>query len=60
MLVPASSMGHRYAYVIAIGHSKEEAIKNDRIAAGQITFHLADENRVEKELPSEEHNENDQ
>lgn len=60
MLVPASSMGHRYAYVIAIGHSKEEAIKNARIAAGQITFHLADENRVEKELPSEEHNENDQ
>ncbi|KKB34903.1 hypothetical protein QY95_03729 [Bacillus thermotolerans] len=53
-------MGHRYAYVIAIGHSKEEAIKNARIAAGQITFHLADENRVEKELPSEEQNENDQ
>ncbi|MCL2030001.1 MAG: ATP-grasp domain-containing protein [Oscillospiraceae bacterium] len=40
VLYPPSSMGHRYAYVIATGASAEEARKNARAAAANIVFHL--------------------
>jgi biotin carboxylase len=40
VLVPPSSMGHRYAYVIATGASAAEARSNAKAAAGKIVFHL--------------------
>ncbi|MFF2755532.1 ATP-grasp domain-containing protein [Psychrobacillus sp. NPDC058041] len=39
-LIPPLSMGHRYAYVIAVGSSLEEAKTNAHNAAKEITFHL--------------------
>lgn len=42
-LTPPLSMGHRYAYVIAIGDSKEEAELNAKNGANEIVFHLEDE-----------------
>jgi biotin carboxylase len=40
VLVPALSMGHRYAYVIATGPTGIEARQNAESAAAKITFHL--------------------
>ncbi|WP_107839555.1 ATP-grasp domain-containing protein [Metasolibacillus meyeri] len=40
LLIPPLSMGHRYAYVIATGHSKHEAKRNAYSAAKKIRFHL--------------------
>ncbi|WP_260631030.1 ATP-grasp domain-containing protein [Bacillus sp. S/N-304-OC-R1] len=42
-LIPPLSMGHRYAYVIAEGRSKEEAKRNAKNAANEIKFHLQEE-----------------
>lgn len=42
-LTPPLSLGHRYAYVIATGSNKEEAKRNAKKAAGEITFHLKEE-----------------
>lgn len=42
-LIPPLSMGHRYAYVIAVGDSLEEAEKRAKNAAQTITFHLVEE-----------------
>lgn len=42
-LIPPLSMGHRYAYVIAEGRSKEEAKRNAKNAASEIKFHLQEE-----------------
>lgn len=39
-LTPPLSMGNRYAYVIAIGDSEENAKENAKYAASQIQFHL--------------------
>lgn len=40
ILRPPTSMGHRYAYVIATGETEEEAINNAKEAAAQIHFSL--------------------
>ncbi|WP_391206842.1 ATP-grasp domain-containing protein [Psychrobacillus sp. L4] len=40
LLTPPLSMGHRYAYVIAVGSSLEEAKTFANNAAKEITFHL--------------------
>jgi biotin carboxylase len=40
LLHPPTSMGHRYAYVIASGDTAEEAMMNAKSAAGRIRFHL--------------------
>ncbi|MFE8699258.1 ATP-grasp domain-containing protein [Cytobacillus sp. FJAT-54145] len=42
-LIPPLSMGHRYAYVMAAGHSLEEAKANAKNAANEIEFHLIEE-----------------
>ncbi|WP_391119344.1 ATP-grasp domain-containing protein [Psychrobacillus sp. L3] len=39
-LIPPLSMGHRYAYVIAVGSSLEEAKTRANDAVKEITFHL--------------------
>nr|WP_233711102.1 ATP-grasp domain-containing protein [Lederbergia citrisecunda] len=39
-LTPPLSLGHRYAYVIATGDSIDEAKRNAKKAAREITFHL--------------------
>lgn len=43
LLTPPTSMGHRYAYVIATGNSLEEAKNQANAAAKEITFHLKGE-----------------
>ena len=43
LLMPPLSMGHRYAYVIAVGSSLEEAKNLANTAAKEITFHLEEE-----------------
>ncbi|MFJ8065717.1 ATP-grasp domain-containing protein [Psychrobacillus sp. NPDC096426] len=43
LLMPPLSMGHRYAYVIAVGSSLEEAKNLADTAAKEITFHLEEE-----------------
>ena len=43
LLTPPLSMGHRYAYVIAVGSSLEEAKNLANTAAKEITFHLEEE-----------------
>ena len=43
LLMPPLSMGHRYAYVIAVGSNLEEAKKLATTAAKEITFHLEEE-----------------
>lgn len=43
LLMPPLSMGHRYAYVIAVGSSLEEAKNFADTAAKEITFHLVEE-----------------
>lgn len=43
LLVPPLSMGHRYAYVIAVGSSLKEAKNRANNAAKEITFHLVEE-----------------
>lgn len=40
LLTPPTSLGGRYAYVIAIGESKREARNNAKTAAAKIVFHL--------------------
>lgn len=40
-LLPPVSMGNRYAFVIAIGETREEAKANAKAGAGRIRFHLA-------------------
>ena len=40
VLVPPTSMGHRYAYVIATGAAAKEARSNAKAAAANIVFHL--------------------
>ena len=42
-LIPPLSMGHRYAYVIAVGSSLEEAKAFANNAAEEIKFHIKDE-----------------
>ncbi|KXH79762.1 ATP-grasp domain-containing protein [Sporosarcina sp. HYO08] len=42
-LIPPLSMGHRYAYVIAVGDSFAEAERRAKNAARTITFHLAED-----------------
>jgi biotin carboxylase len=39
-LQPPTSMGHRYAYVIATGETEEEARQNAKNAASKIQFYL--------------------
>ncbi|MDQ0215845.1 biotin carboxylase [Oikeobacillus pervagus] len=46
-LSPPLSMGHRYAYVIAVGDSMGEAKKNAKTAAKEIEFHLAPAQEIE-------------
>jgi len=41
LLIPPLSMGHRYAYVIAVGDSEQSARKNAKFAASQIQFWLS-------------------
>ncbi|MCM3390582.1 ATP-grasp domain-containing protein [Ureibacillus chungkukjangi] len=43
LLTPPLSMGHRYAYVIAIGDTMEEAERIAKDAANKIRFHLIEE-----------------
>lgn len=43
LLIPPLSMGHRYAYVIAVGSSLEEAKTLANTATQEITFHLKEE-----------------
>jgi biotin carboxylase len=51
-LHPPSSMGYRYAYVIATGSSSEESVQNAKNAASKIKFHLhAFDERHEKTAP---------
>lgn len=40
MIYPPTSMGYRYAYVIANGYSEHEAKINAKIAASKIKFHI--------------------
>jgi len=40
VLLPPTSMGHRYAYVIATGDSADEAELNAKTGAAKIKFHL--------------------
>ena len=40
LLTPPTSMGHRYAYVIATGHSSDNARTNAKTGAANIQFHL--------------------
>ncbi|MEC0664464.1 ATP-grasp domain-containing protein [Priestia flexa] len=40
MLYPPLSMGHRYAYVLAIGDTPEQAEQFSKTAAKEIVFHL--------------------
>lgn len=49
MLVPPTSMGNRYAYVIATGDSEEAAIRNARYSASQIQFLLTPSPEIEQE-----------
>jgi biotin carboxylase len=42
-LSPPTSMGHRYAYIIAKGRSLSEARRLAKKAAKEITFHLVEE-----------------
>ena len=39
LLHPPLSMGHRYAYVIAVGQTEQAAQENAKFAASQIQFH---------------------
>ncbi|QFF97655.1 ATP-grasp domain-containing protein [Psychrobacillus glaciei] len=43
LLMPPLSMGHRYAYIIAVGSSLEEAKNLANTAAKEIIFHLEEE-----------------
>jgi biotin carboxylase len=40
LLSPPTSLGNRYAYVIATGKSEEEAKENAKLAAKKIVFHI--------------------
>ncbi|GMA51751.1 hypothetical protein GCM10025857_31080 [Alicyclobacillus contaminans] len=40
ILQPAVSMGHRYAYVIGVGNTEDEAEHAAKTGAGRITFHI--------------------
>ena len=40
IIVPATSMAHRYAYVIATGQTADEAEERAKYGASQIKFHL--------------------
>ncbi|MCL2563765.1 MAG: ATP-grasp domain-containing protein [Oscillospiraceae bacterium] len=52
VLVPPASMGHRYAYVIAIGASAAQAKKNAKAGAAKIKFHLR-ANGADMQRPAE-------
>ncbi|SER97844.1 ATP-grasp domain-containing protein [Psychrobacillus sp. OK032] len=51
LLTPPLSMGHRYAYVIAVGSSLEEAKNLANTAAKEITFHLEEQEQEQEQEP---------
>jgi biotin carboxylase len=54
LLTPPTSMGNRYAYVIATGENEEQARENGKFAASQIEFSLLPPpEEVEKVVPIE-------